>query len=415
MGIPAVVLPGATASLADGDPIVVDGRNGAVIRGDEPGEAPPEGEAGEPDNVHVSPRRVPPPPGRRSRQAAKLRLAFFVVWAVFFGVLFLAPGAWLHDAAIGAFDAFLWPVFRALGPVLTVAVVAAAMAAVIMGAQRLLVDHRRLREAKRRQKLLMREAKKLPKGSPRHKKLLALAAPVQVRLLGAAMVALIVMLGPMIVSFIWLMQRVAPPAWNPPAGSSVKIIAMVDSEWAGPLRLEAAAPLHLDPLVRGAGLVQTPQPLRPPLEQLRELLLAGGPANKLPPALRGRTGDELKAAAEDLARQLDGPLPPRAVIWQLEAPESAAGSFPVTVRAEGAPPVTVNVVMGSRSPPQPLEVAGDRGPLKSLKAAFPRAEQKRIFWAPVPGRSDWDIGWPAAYVIFYVPVMFALKFLLRIP
>lgn len=410
MGIPAVVLPEATRLFANGENILVDGREGCVARlaagaearmGTRCGIASPLG----PDDERIPREMAPPVPGARERAAGRLRNAFLLLWGAYFAAAFALPESWLYRPSIGLCDLVLWPLVASLGKPATVALVALAFAALTMLGQRFLTDNSRLREAKRRAARLRRGAREVPRGSPRRAAMMAGAAPVQMRMLLAAFVPLAVILGPMITTFMWFPERVDPAAWGAPPGSAVTITAVVESDVREPVRLEVAAPLHLADCFEPS---QTLPPIRETLEELRAEWSTGGMPG-LPREVRG----ELLA---DLAEYLKEGVPDQRVAWRVSSEEVASGRFPVTVKVGGCS-LTAAVLLGGEFPPGPDEVTAEAGsPLRSVKVTYPRPKERLVFWAPLSafGLPDWDAGWLVTYLIVYAPVMFLLRWALKV-
>ena len=198
------------------------------------------------DDTFVSRDLIPPPVGRKDRKAARVSRGLAMVWAIYLIAFFVLPQRYVHQPTLGALDVVLWPVVRSLGKPAVVAVVAVAVAVLTLLVQRFATDNRRLREAKRRAAVLKRQAQSLPKDSPRRATLTRLTAPVQVRTLVAALIPVGILLGPMVLPFVWFRERVDPAAWNAPAGSAVQIVAMVDSEWREPVRIDVPSAVVLD-------------------------------------------------------------------------------------------------------------------------------------------------------------------------
>jgi pyruvate,water dikinase len=177
MGIPAVVLPGATELLRPGETIFVDGRHGRVGR-----HAAAEGEADSyrpaADDVRIAHALAPPPRGRAERKAAKWRRAFLIGWGAYLLAAFLLPDHILYQPSLRVLDALLWPLTGLLGRTGVVVLVAAVLAVLTMVGQRRLTDQPRLREAKRRAAALARQAAGLPRESPRRQAMTRLAGQV---------------------------------------------------------------------------------------------------------------------------------------------------------------------------------------------------------------------------------------------
>jgi len=87
MGIPAVVLAGATSILSDGEKITVDGNNGLVVREGASGEVAAAG----PLDTRIEEELMPPAVGPRERSCARLRNIFLFVWAVYLVAVFVLP------------------------------------------------------------------------------------------------------------------------------------------------------------------------------------------------------------------------------------------------------------------------------------------------------------------------------------
>jgi len=413
MGIPAVVLPDATNLLQDGQIVAVDGHNGSVGKLD----ASPE-KAGRPgaaaDDVRIPSVLAPPPRGSRERAAARWRNFSLCVWGVYLLAAILLPARWVYDPSMAVLDAVLWPITASLGKPAVVAIVAASLAGLTMLGQRLLVDNRRLHEAKRRTAKLMAQAAGLPRQSPRRGAIMRLAAPVNVRLLAAAMLPISLLLGPMIMTFLWFPARVDPASWNASPESAVEVFAAVDPGFQDPVTLEVARPASLD---ESSPASCTARPVRRTLEEFLEELRQPGAADERPWEDIVGAGKSREELAASLEAYLAAGVPPQPVRWVIRTPEGVAGSFPVTVAAGDSPPVKLNIVVGDRCPPAAAEVDGPAAsPIRSARIVYPPPETKRIFWAPLAwlGNGQWDAGWLLTYLIAYLPVMFLSRWILRI-
>jgi hypothetical protein len=78
----------------------------------------------------------------------------------------------------------------------------------------------------------------------------------------------------------------------------------------------------------------------------------------------------------------------------------------------------VNVVLGEMDAPQPAVVAGAAGsPIKELKVVYPRPAQEPVFWSHaferVAGFTHVS-AWLLLYVIAYIPVLAATRFVLKV-
>ena len=442
MGLPAVVLPDATRLFADGEEIRVDGRHGAVGRAAEfaaavaaGAEEPQAPKAADPSDTHLPRELIPPPPGRRERRAGRVRNVALAVWGVYLLLVFLLPETALYRPSIAALDAVLWPLVRAAGKPFTVALVAGALAAATMLVQFFWTDNTRLREAKIRAALLKHEANELPKDSPRRAAMNATAAPVQWRTLAAAMLPIALLLGPMVMTFFWFPARVDPASWTPDPGSAVSIVATVDSAHRDLVTLAVPDPLSIDPATPAAKKL-------PPLHATLVKLLAQMQA---PAAAPDKAQDKAQdnpravaqaeaehvvrqwsreAAAASLKAYLDAGIPPQSVSWTVRAPEGAVGRYPVSVYAGGSAPVTLRVVLGDRYPPAPTAEDGPaNSPLKGVKVVYPKPKQEPSFWPALETFQSrwlpaWFNGWVSAwlllYLLAYLPVLFLLRWTLRI-
>ncbi len=409
MGVPAVVLPGATGLLVEGEEIMVDGHAGALIRVAQADEAAEE--AGpDPHDVRVPAALRPPPPGRFERLTGRVRNIFLLVGIAFLAAIFLLPPNWLYTPILEALDVVYWPLVRAVGKVGSVAVVAAVLAVLTMIGQRLLTDNRRLRVAKTRANELRRRAARAPRGSPRRQALARAGAPVQMRIVGAAFVPLAVLLVPLVMTFAWLPARVDPAAWNAPPGTGVTVVAQVDSSFAEPVTLRVAEPLAVDRFSRNPRAVP---PVRQTLQQVLAALKAGK-TDDLPAELQEHYAKDAAATVASLEALLASGVPPVGASWKIDVPEGAAGRFPVSLSAPGEQPLTIDIVLGDVCPPGPVEMLGNPGwPLMSLRVVYPPPEEKPVFWKPIePVVLGWLPGWLWVYLLAYVPPMFLLRWLL---
>ena len=409
MGIPAVVLPAATAIFTEGEALTVDGHHGTVGRAAEPAAPPAEDDPGD---VVIPPGLVPPPPGRRERAAGRARNACLLAWGAYLLAVAVLPAEWLYRPSLALLDGLLWPLVVAAGRPGAVAIVAAALAVLTMVGQRFLTDNRRLRQAKRRAARLAKAAAALPRSCPRRLAIARLTAPVHARTLGAAFVPLAILLGPMIMAFVWFRGRVDVASWNAPAGTAVSVVAAVDSNLRTPVTCSAQPPLRLDELSQAA---QTLPPIRETLRDLLDKWRSGSAATRpweveLAAGLPQATPDALEA-------YLRAGVPPQNVMWKLRPPPDAAGRFAVTVTAGDAAPVSLNVVLGDRHPPAPSEARGAASsPIRSVRIVYPSPGRERVFWAPLAfvGKPHWDAGWLLTYLIAYLPVMYLLRWLLKV-
>ena len=432
MGIPAVVCDGATRLLKDGERVTVDGNHGNLLRlaeeiaGETAGE---EAVAPDPTDTRIPAGMTPPPPGRTDRANGRWRNCALAAWTLFFLAMFLLPGTWLYDGAMAVLDFFMLPLVDVLGRPGTVAAVAAGLAALSIVGQRLLTDNRRLAEAKKRAGTLRKQASKLPEGSPRRKALEQAASPVQFRLLNAALFPLLLILGPMVMVFLWFPARVDPASWNAAPGAMVYVIARVQGDYSGAVKLVHAPELRLDDQTPASQNIVL---IRPVLDRLLEQWSAES-------AVPADAPWELHAAArhtrEEMLADLNGflgrPMPARDVSWTLQTPEGKEAKFPLRVETEGWPPVESAAALGKHVAPEPKEDLGDgKGP---VQIARPKADGHPVEWVKVAYRGrvvqganafwqpvewmvkPWLPGWLIVYLLVYLPAMFVLKWSLRVP
>jgi pyruvate,water dikinase len=407
MGLPAVVLPGATKLLQDGETIIVDGERGAVLRNSA---APAESAEQDAGDTHIPAPQLPPPMGPKERTGATWRNAALVAWSVYLGGVFLLPSTWLHDPSLRLLDALFWPLAAALGKPAAVAILAGGLAVVTMLLQAILTDNRRLLVAKKRSQALQKLAAKLPQDSPRRAALAAAAAPVSGRLLAAAMLPIALLLGPMVMTFVWLPARVDPAAANAPPGSTVVVSARVSGEYNGPVTISVEPPLALPP---ESPATVTPPPIRDTLEKLRAKWSKPTDLSGQPWEVRAAAERTRKELLADLNGFLDGEIPPREVAWSLVSNSDVGGTYPMTISAEGAPPQAASVVLGEEILPAPREVeCSPDDPIQRITIKYPKPKTTPTFWR-LPGTA-WDIGWLGVYLLVYLPIMLAVRWALRI-
>ncbi len=414
MGVPAVTLPGATRLLREGETVTVDGRHGWVARGAPPSSA--SDEAGAADDEPIPRELQPPPPGDGEEQAARWRRIGFSVWGVFLAAFFLLPAPWLQYPAIQTVDLLLWPLVATWGKVATVAILAAVTATVILVGQRVLNDHARLVIAKQRWQRLQARARTLPEDAPRRKQLLACGAGVQKRLTLAAFTPLAILLGPMVLSFMWLMERIDPLAWNPSPGSSAAIVALVDGDHLEPLTIELSDSLQLAP---HSSFEQQVPPVRETLEALRQRWQAAPSGdNSLPWDVRAAARRTRAELLDDLRSFLAQPVPPQTVAWTVDLPEER-GRFPVVIRTSGMDPVHFNLLAGDAAPPSPpIAFTSESAPIRELSVEYreARIQDDRVFATPFSRFGwAWDVGWLGVYLLVYLPVMVVVRRALRLP
>jgi pyruvate,water dikinase len=438
MSIPAVVLREACSILKDGEQISVDGRDGKVTRTSYSGggretassEAIAYQPAFESDHLAtdttVARELLPPPAGRKDRRARMLRNVGFGVWSVYLILLFVLPQSWLYQPSIAVLDFFLWPFVRMLGKPGAVALIAGALAALTMFGQKYLTDNSRLLIAKRRAGALTKEASKLPADSPRAAVLRRTAAAVQARVVGASFVPLALLLGPMVIVFLWMPLRIDPASWAAAPGTLVKVVAMVQTDRKdpasgktvsldAPITLEVPAPLKL---AGDSPATRTPPPIRRTLENYRATLKPSDLSNQ-PWEIQELAEEARRQKLADLDAYLAAGVPPVPMEWTVLTPAGVSHTWPVTVSNRGER-LTLRINLGDRHAPALAEVQNDPGhAIVSVKAIYAQPGRKPTFFAPFGflGRSNiayWDIGWLGVYLLAYIPVMFALRWVLRI-
>jgi len=428
MGIPAVVLAGATTILRDGETVMVDGDQGVIVRDCNPEQGnailPASPAAVDPADTRIARELTPPVPGRRESRSATVRNIFLIVWSLFLAAAFLLPGTWVYDHSMRMMDAVLWPVVAARGKPAAVAVVAGGLALLTMFGQWLLTDNRRLRVAKQRAGRLRKLAAQLPENSPRRKAMLQLAQPVQTRVVMAAMVPLAVALGPMVLSFLWWFPaRVDPASWNPAPGTTAFVVATVDGEFTGPITIKLARGLEL---VEAGKAVQSLTPIRDALETRLGQWQKDSDYKGLPWELQEVGQWTREDMLADLTALLRDRLPPRTLSWSVQTPKES-GHYTVWLSGPGGVPVESDLVLGDACPPPSKEDLGDGkavhvvrspDPGSTIKCVTVRYEQKPQgkFYTPFAahGRS-WDMGWMLLYIVIYLPVMLICRWVLRIP
>ncbi|MGA2544329.1 MAG: PEP/pyruvate-binding domain-containing protein [Verrucomicrobiota bacterium] len=424
MGLPAVVLPDATRLFQDGEQISVNGNQGWVARALHHSNPLPPTDAIDPNDTRVPRELIPPPPGRKERQAAKLRNAAAALWMIYLLGFFFLPKEYVYQPSLSLLDLLLWPLVRFLGKPAAVAIVAAGMGMAVLLVQKFATDNRRLLEAKRRAALLVKQARSLPENAPRRKAFLQLATPVNLRVLMAAMVPVSLLLGLLVISFVWFKDRLDPSLPKGLAGSSVQVVATVSSDWSQPVRIEVPPPLALD---ETTPVSRTLPPIRKTLEHL--LALYRQPRNQpdLPWELQVVPDTAREQTAADLQNYLDAGIPPRGITWMIRPPPGTVGRFSVKVKAEGHPPVTLKVVLGEEFPPGNLIArGGSDAPVKELRAVYPPPRQKPVFWQPLAGLGAhdqlpfakdlamMDIGWLWLYLLTYLPALFVSRAVLKV-
>lgn len=405
LGLPAVVLENATRIFEDGDELTLDANRGRVVMGEEDSE--PEAIEG------VEYRLRPPNPGLLERSAGRKGALAAMGWAAFLLAVWLMPAAWLKDPLFGLLDAILWPLVNLIGMPGTVAVIAIFFAVLPLILQKKFTDNRRLLVAKERAANLRRLSRDCPKDSSQRANMDSLAGPVTARLLKAAMTALAFVLGPMMLIFLWLPARLDPASWNVEPGMVVNVVAEVDGDWLEPMTLDVRRPLEIDSTSKKS---RSLPPIRETLETIRAEWSVQSEVGEYPWELQAAADGAHKAMMASLDRFLAQPLPKQKISWRLVVPEEAGGQHLVRLKTGTRPPIELKLTFGTKSPPAPMEVAPEDGPVTSLTAVYPRALTKNYFWAPFEKSNGqpWDMGWLGVYLLAYLPAMIVTKGLLNV-
>jgi len=298
------------------------------------------------------------------------------------------------------------------------------MAALTLVVQVLFTDNRRLLEAKRRAAALNKMAAALPPDSPRRTLLRRLAGPVSLRALSAALAPVGILLGPMVMSFVWLKQRVDPAVCSAPPGSAISVVATVESDSSGPIRVDVPQTVVVDDATPRE---QTLPPIRKTLERL--LALYRQPQNdpSLPWELKAAPDIARQQTADNLRAYLAAGIPPQGITWTLRPPETLQGPFPVTVSADRGATLTAMAVLGDEYPPGPLSVKGAAdSPIKELRLVYPRPKVEPVFCRPLAGLAGihWlpfaerlaavSVGWLTLYIVVYIAALTFVRAVLRV-
>lgn len=376
MRLPAVVLAGATSVLKCGTTVALDGSSGAV-------RCLESAVATQPASL-LTAESLPPPPSRRERASTRIRNAFGVFWSLALLAVFALPKTWLKAPCMAALDWTLWPLVIGLGKAGAVAVIAALLALAVAIVQRLLTDSRRLRVARERADELAQVARTLPQGESR-RRADRLVAGVQRRLIAASWMAPAVLLGPLVLTLLWLSHRLDPARANPPPGTDFTVLATVNSDFRKPVQLEVPLPLRIDPVT------PVPQSL-PPIRETLEKLLTQWEAADAPP----------REKIADLRAYLAKGVPPQKLFWKVTTGTASDGAFPLTVRTNGAAPVTMSAVFGANRPPTETSLVGN-GDLRSVELVYAKPASPKPFWRPLTWVGiHWDAGWLGVYLVAYL-------------
>ena len=423
MGLPAVVLPGATQMFADNELIKVDGNRGWVARANEVAK-PSTVDSRNPNDTRIPAELIPPGPGHKDRVAANLRNVCAAVWTIILLGFFLLPETIVRQPTLAAIDLVLWPLVRNVGKPATVAIIAASLAIVALLIQKFVTDNERLREARRRAAVLQREAKTLPAKSPRRRAIGRLISGVQTNSLLASLVPIGILLGPMALPFVWFSERIDPVAAGAPPGSAVQIVAQVQGDWQHPARLEVTQNVALDDTTPAT---RSLPPIRKTLERLLTLLTQLPNDKNQSWELQVISAPMRQQAVEDLKSYLAAAIPPQGLTWTLRPPKDFTGTFEVTVNSAGAQPIATKVCLGDLYPPEPAVVTRTKNsPLVQLSVVYPKLKVAQVFWQPFSKLGDYvpagfarvsvanwlaaiDIGWMTLYLIVYISVILAAR------
>ena len=401
LGLPAVVLENATRIFEDGDDLILDANRGGIIRGGE--EIIVEGE---PEIAH---HVKPPLPGAFEKKANRRGALAALGWSAFLAAVWFLPAPWLQDPLFGLLDFVLWPFVKGIGMPATVAVIAAFFAVVPLLLQKRYTDNERLLVAKKRASALQAASAKMPKGSASQKVMNQLAGPVTFRVLKAAMTSLAFVLGPMMLIFLWLPARLDPASWNSEPGQMVSILAEVDGDWREPLTLEVPNPLKIDSTGKAT---QTLKPIRETLETIRAEWAVASNASEYPWEVQASASQAHQSMLASLDQFLAQPSQTQKISWRIEVPEDAHGHHELILKTGEGEPTELKLAFGKNRPPVPVETLPGDGPVRSLKAIYPRALKKNVFWSP--GGSSKDFGWLGVYLLAYLPAMVVVKKALKV-
>jgi pyruvate,water dikinase len=410
MNIPAIVVPNAMSIIKEDTYITVDGNKGSFKYASEPGI--------EENNKTQAEEKLllPPPAGKFERSTNRWRNISLVLWLAFFAFVFGIPSLGLYDISIQAIDKLLWPLTINLGKPILVAIIAAVFALLSIIGQRYLTDNRRLSFAKKCADRIEKKLRNKPVLSDNEKSLLKQSGRVQYRVMGAAFVPLALILGPMVMSFMWLMDRIDPMSLNASPGSTVNITVIVDGEYTDSLSLIMDTNLRLADF---SSPVQAILPIRSTLEEKYNEW-------KVPCTLSNEAW-EVKAAAKaasqemlsDLRNYLNQKMEPQQLTWVVLTPNDKEGRFKVKVKPEKGNAVEMNLILGNAYPPEPKVIPVPKNsPVISAQLFYnqQRTRESLTFWIPFKSIGiGWDLGWLGIYLLIYIPVMFLLKFLLKIP
>ncbi|MFC2081182.1 PEP/pyruvate-binding domain-containing protein [Bacteroidota bacterium] len=410
MNIPAIVVPDAMSIIEEDTFITVDGNNGSFK------------ETKESDTIEVNETPaeekliLPPPVGKFERSSNRWRNISLLVWLAFFAVVFGIPSLGLYDLSIQTLDKLLWPLTISLGKPVIVAIVATIFAFLSIVGQRYLTDNSRLAFAKKCAGKIEKKLRNKSDASDEEKATLKQAGKVQYRIMGASFVPMALILGPMVMSFMWLMDRIDPMSANPTPGATANITITVDGEYTDSIHL-----IIDDNLNRAdfSSPVQAILPIRSTLEGLYEEW-------KTPSTLDNEAW-EIKAAAKaarqellsDLGHYLNQQMESQQLTWTVLTPDDQDGRYKIEIVPENGDRVIAHLVLGHEYPPEPKEIAiPENSPIISAELLYndQRTKESLTFWTPLQFIGiAWDLGWLGIYLLIYIPFMFLLKFIFKIP
>ena len=408
MGLPAVVIDGATKILKEGEEITVDADSGCIYRQGADKEIDPS------MDVNIERALVPPPVSSKESKANRLGVLAAVLWGIILAGIYLLPEQVLHNPVISLIDAAIWPLIRQFGMVWAVAFVAVLFAVIPILMQKYLTDNKRLYEGKMRSNLLLKEAKKFPEDSPRRKKMEELASPITMRVLKVSMVPLAFILGPMMMIFMWFPDRVDPLSWSAEPGRMVSIVAEIDGDTKEGVTLTVPTPLSLN---NGQSEMKSLPPIRQELEELRHEWRNVSDMEDLPWEVQSAGDSTRQIMLASLNSFLSEGIPAQKVSWRVNVPENAVGAHHVNLLVGDKEAASFNLVFGQVEAPEVGTIFPSHDALKSVTVNYPRSLHKGVFWAPLAkiGGPAWDFGWLGVYLLVYLPLMFIAKILFKVP
>ena len=124
-------------------------------------------------------------------------------------------------------------------------------------------------------------------------------------------------------------------------------------------------------------------PIRKTLERLLTLLTQLPNDKNQPWELQAISTSLRQQAVEDLKSYLAADIPPQGITWTLRPLEGFAGKFKVTIKSADARPITAEPVLGDLYPPSQNIVLGTQeSPLVQLNVVYPKPNVAQEFWHP---------------------------------